>query len=902
MIVGRDEELRVIADLLAAARSGHSRVLVLRGEAGVGKSTLLQAATDRADGMTVLSCAGVESEVQLAFSGLHQLLARTLDCLDTLPTAQADALRDALGLSNGQATDLLVSAGVLGLLAAAAEQGPLLVTVDDAQWLDRASIGALLFVFRRLLADPIAVLMAVRDPDVHPLVTADLPEHRLTGLAPDAAGALLDRLGSQATAPIRDAFIELTGGNPLALSELAHIDGTAALTGTIPLGARLQAAFTQGVAALPDDARTMLLVAASDESGDRSTVLGAAARLGAAPEALNEIEHAQLIDVTQHGLQFRHPLIRAAVHQDADSAVRSTVHRALGDELSHAGQADRATWHYALAATDPDERLATALENAAETTGRRGGSAAIAAGLQLAARLSTTSEGRTRRLVTAAFASAHAGQIALAETMIDQATAERPDRATATRLARLRGMIDLDSGDPALAYDHLIYAAETSPPDTPAETASLLLFATDAAHHSDRLDNSIAAAQRIAQLDTRHLHQIGTWLAQAVAGQLPRDGTEPWNIAEAIVAVVGPRDPRGTVWPFVVSWLGPHQRQARAFGLRAARMLRTAGVTGALAPLLTMLVDLDYHLGLWPTGQAHADEGLRFAHDTGQLTRLADLLALRARLSAARGDHAACRHDVEQALALALPQHNRAAAANATWAAGLVALTTGDATTAYNTLTNLTIHDGPHSHQLVRRAAMPDLIEAAVRTGNHDQAVACLNEFSHWAKESTLDWANAHLHRCRALLAADADEHFTRARQSSMDRPFDQARIALLHGEWLRRDRRPTAAREQLRTAVGLFDTLGATTLADRARCELRAAGGSAGQARTLVAAGRLTPQELQVAQLAATGLSNRDIGQQLFLSPRTVGYHLYKLFPKLGITQREQLRDIDLDGTLPTA
>lgn len=907
MIVGRDDELRTITDLLAASRSGQSQVLVLRGEAGVGKSTLLRAAAEQAErsgDMTVLSCAGVESEVQLAFSGLHQLLGGVLDQLDNLPTVQAKAVRGALGLSEDPASDLLVSAGVLTLLAAVAEERPLLILVDDGQWLDYASSGALLFAFRRLLAEPIAVLVALRDPDPHAVDTGDLPELRLQGLSPDAASALLGELGWHGPSSLTETLLDLTLGNPLALTELIRnndadrlADGVA-LAGMVPVSARLHTAFCNGVSELSRDARSMLLVAAADESGNRHTVLGAARRLGVQPAALDELERGSLIVTDDHSLRFRHPLIRSAVYQDAESSTRAAVHQVLGDELTVAGQAERATWHHALACDGPDERLATALEQHAEAAGSRGGSATVAAGLQLAARLSTTGDGRNRRLTAAAFAATHAGQLRLAETLIDQVLAEHPDRATTIRLARLRGLNELDSGDPSIAYAQLTYAAQNLPPGASAEAASILLLASDAAYHADRTDDAAAAGRRIAELDGGLYGQLGSWLGDAAEGRLPGSETSPREVAALAEHAFGPYDPRGIFWPAVIGWLGPHERQARDFGVEASRKLRSAGMTGALPPLLSMLVDLEYRLGLWSAGRAHADEGLRFAHEAGQQTRLADLLALRARLAAVWGDHTACRRDSDHALAVAVRHGNRAATANATWAAGLLALTDGDAATAYERLFELHSPGGPCEHRHVLRAAVPDLVEAAVRVGHHDMAAAVVETVAPWAEGSTLPWAHAHLHRCRALLAGvDADEHYQLALSTVGDRPFDRARTALLYGEWLRRDRRPVAARAQLKLAVQLLDALGAVTLADRARAELRAAGGSTERVRAPAAA-TLTPQELQVAQLAATGLSNREIAHQLFLSPRTVGYHLYKVFPKLGIAHRGQLRGLDLDVT----
>lgn len=430
---GRHGEREAVARLLTDARSGRGGVLVLRGEAGIGKSSLLRHAAETAtapEPMRVLTCAGVESEVEHAFSGLLGLLRPVLDHLDALPGVQAEALRGALGLTDSPASDFLVSAAVLTLLAAVAADRPLLVTVDDLQWLDRASAAALLFAARRLAGEPVAMLLAVREPESSQVNTAGLTELVLHGLPPEDAARLLDAYGWTLPARQRDALVAATGGNPLALIELARLDGPEralpdlAMTGTLPVSARVRAAFLRQVEALSADGRAALLVAAAEESGNAGTVLGAAARLGLPADALDPAERSGLVRLTGVEIRFRHPLIRSAVYADASFDRRRATHLAIAAYLGAAGEEDQATWHLAVATTVPDEKIAAALERGADAARRRGGAAAAISVLRQAARLSESPADRCRRTVTAAFVALDAGRPGLARTLADQVMAE----------------------------------------------------------------------------------------------------------------------------------------------------------------------------------------------------------------------------------------------------------------------------------------------------------------------------------------------------------------------------------------------------------------------------------------------------------------------------------------------
>ncbi|PRX96648.1 AAA ATPase-like protein [Allonocardiopsis opalescens] len=876
---------------------------MLSGEAGIGKSALLRHAAELAlqgEPMRPLSCAGIESDVKQAFGALHQLLGPVLGHLDALPAAQAAALRGALGITDSTASDLLVSAAVLGLLTEAAADRPLLVAVDDLQWVDRASAAALLFAARRLAADPIAVLIAVRDSEPATVDIGDLPHLALGGLSELDTARLLSPLGRQLSSRWLRSVHAATHGNPLALIELARlgdpdaVSADLALTGTVPAGARVRAAFLRRVRTLPSDSRELLVVAAAEETGHTATVLGAANRLGLSADALTPAEEASLIEVAGPRLRFQHPLVRSAVYADAPFQRRRAAHLAFAAHLADQDEHDRATWHRALVATEADEELAGALERSADAARRRGGEAAAASVLQRAARLSETTEGRLRRTVAAAFVALDSGQPELARRLVDEIMAEPVPTAT---MARLTGTIELYSGDPAVAYEHLSRCAELLAEADPEEAAWLYMLASGAALNAGELAAAKRAPRRIAELDcSAATRRAGRGMARALEGSL--SGTELWQLPEALARSQPEGGGRPWMWATVIAWAGPDQHQARRLAEATGQRLRAAGSAAPLTELLYYQADIEYRLGRWAEGIAHAEEGLRFAHETGQRGWMTNLLALLARFAAVRGEGAACRRYADRALAIAVPLRHRLAEVTTNTALGLLALAEGDVEDAYARLSELYAPGSPHGRGYAATGTAPELVEAAVQVGRADTAAAVVAAFEEWTgADGATPWARIQLEQCRALLAADgtAEGHYQRALAGAGvgELPFARARIALRYGEWLRRARRYTEARTRLRTATQLFDTLGAEPWARRARSGLTAAGGAAPYPGS--AAELLTPQERAVARLAADGYSNREIGERLFLSPRTVGSHLYRMFPKLGISARAQLRDLDL-------
>ncbi|MGW4791905.1 AAA family ATPase [Nonomuraea sp. NPDC004297] len=901
---GRHGEQGAVARLLADARSGRSGVLVLRGEAGIGKSSLLRHAAESAaasEPMRVLACAGVESEVEHAFSGLLGLLRPVLDHLDALPGVQAEALRGALGMTDSAASDFLVSAAVLTLLTAVAADRPLLVTVDDVQWLDRASAAALLFAARRLAGERVAMLLAVREPEPLPVNTAGLTELVLHGLPPEDAALLLDAYGWTLPTPQRDALVAATGGNPLALIELARLDEPEralpdlAMTGTLPVSARVRAAFLRQVEALSAEGRAALLVAAAEESGNAGTVLGAAARMGLPADALDPAERSGLVQLTGAEIRFRHPLVRSAVYTDASFDRRRTAHLAIAAYLGAAGEQDQATWHLAVATTAPDEKIAAALERGGDAARRRGGAAAAISVLRQAARLSEVPADRCRRTVTAAFVALDAGRPGLARTLTDQVLAEPVPPAV---LARLNGTIELYSGDPAIAYAHLMRCAELMASAEPEEAAWIFTLAAGAALHAGDMAATMLATGRITGLDCSPATlRAAEGLLKGYEGVIT--GAELWELPGAMAQAGGGGGEREWMWATVIGWMGPDDHQALRLAETTGRRVRAAGFPALLTEVLYYHADIEFRLGRWTEGAAHAVEGLRLSYETGQRGWTANFLAQSARFAAVRGEAAECRKLVRQTLEIALPLRERVAAATATGALGLLALGEDASGEAFTELMRLMDRGSPRSNDFVAFAMLPDLVEAAVRAGHPEPARRVVAAMEPQTGGIRGPVALARKHRHRAILADDAhaESHFRSAlADGGLDQhPFDRARTELLYGEWLRRNHRRTEALPILRAAVETFEALGAAPWARRAVAQFRAAGGAVPRKSRAVAA-LLSPQELEVSRLAAKGLSNREIGDRMYLSPRTVGSHLYRAFPKLGISARAELRDLDLD------
>ena len=918
MLYGREHEQAAVERLLDGARAGRSGALVLRGEPGIGKSALLEhaAAAAGAD-FRVIRAAGVEYEAELSFAGLSLLLAAGLDRLPGLPGPQRRALEGAFGLAEVTGEDpaevtgaapgaapgavggrLLTGLATLGLLAELALEKPLLCLVDDAHWLDRASVDALVFAARRLRAEGIVLLLAARDGE-GALPAGALPELRLAGLTETAAAELLAAGPADVPPALRNRVLAEARGNPLALAELpaalaAEPPGAGTGAGGLPLTSRLQLAFHGQVSRLPAATQTLLLVAAAEEAGDLAAVLRAAAALGAGPEQLAPAERLGLIHLADgRAPAFRHPLLRAAILQRAPLQQRLAVHRALGEALE---DGDRRSWHLALAATAPDAALADALERTAERAGARGGHGGASAAYERAARLSPDRDDATRRLVLAAEAATEEGQLERAEALADRAGARTDSPFAHALIAHIHATAHFWRGDYPAAHRLLLAASAT---DIEAPHAARMLFqAFHAAWYVgeqpvgavlDRL-----AALRLPPGDlttplTRHLLAGTLPLLGRPAPPLP---TARESAAEARRAGAGPSD---LVQLCGATLILGRDRETHELAAELTAEARAKGAVGILPTLQFFLAEAELFHGRHRDAEVTATEARALAEDTGQRQWVGQLDALLAYLAALSGVADTCTALAAAALAGPGAGSGSAPAAGepwAHWALALHDLGQGRAADAADRLQPLTT--GPHRHHVSATRAVPDLVEAAVRLGTPERAAEPYERFARWAAATGRPWAEALRLRCQALLGPDelAESAYLSALTLHQDagRPFEQARTALLYGEWLRRERRRTEARPHLRAALEAFERLAAHPWAERARTELTATGTVAPAAPGAGPLAALTPQELQIVRLAARGHSNRDIAAQLFLSPRTVGHHLYKAYPKLGVASRGEL------------
>lgn len=796
---------------------------------------------------------------------------------------------------------MLVGLAVLSLLTEHAEEAGLLCLVDDAQWLDRASRDALLFAARRLHAESVVMIFAARDGEGS-FPAPGLPESLLSGLAPEAATALLDR---HPLAPaLRYRLLAEAGGNPLALQELpvalAAEGGSAFSPGAFPLTSRLQLAFHGQVSRMSESCQSLLLVAAADETGELAVILRAAAALGATVEDLSPAERTGLVlrgDIDNTTIRFRHPLIRAAVYQRAPLGQRLAVHRALAAALGSPEHADRRAWHLAAAATGTDEEAATALERTAARARERSGHEAAAAAYERAARLSVEPATRARREALVAEAALEAGDLERARAFGARA-ARRLDEEPVlnARISQVRALADFWQGSHPAAHRLLLDGARLVRDTDPSQAAVLLI---QAVHTSWYLGERQLAAtlDRLAALpldDADPLAPVGPYLVHLDRGRSER----PPPLGDTLAAVRRRgRVPDQALMILCGAALALGQ-DADAYELATtlAAEHRTRGGAGRLPTVLFFIVEGEVFTGRHLDALATATEALGLARDTGQQQWGSQFSSVLAYLDAAEGEETACRRNAEEGLAGATAGAISPGAPWAHWSLGLLDLGLGRAEAALARFERLTRE--PMRHHICATRSAPDLVESAVRVGAPERAAEPLVRFELWAKAVQQLWADALVLRCRGLLATDAQaEAFYTAALELHDqdgRALEYARTALLYGEWLRRAQRKAEARGWLNDAQEVFDRLGMRPWAERTRGELTATGAQTQGPRPAEGvAASLTPQELQITRLTAQGLSNRDIAAQLFLSHRTVGYHLYKAYPKLGVASRSELKDL---------
>jgi DNA-binding CsgD family transcriptional regulator len=885
MLYGRGEQLVAIDRLLEGMRSGQAGSLVLVGEAGIGKTALLDAAAGKAAGARVLRVTGVESEAELPFAGLHALMRPALAEIGALPEPQAAALRGAFGMAQAAVADrFLVGLAVLSLIAELAEHGPVLLLVDDAQWLDRASADALVFAARRLHAERAAVMVASRDEPPG----AGLPglsELRVGGLDRVSARQLL--AGEGLALAVRDQLIAEAAGNPLALIELSRglsageRAGSVAplpLPGASPAG-RVQGAFLARVTALREPCRRAVLIAALGGMADLAQISRAIDAAGGSLIDLAAAERAGLVRVTPAGVSFSHPLVRAAVLAGADVAERMAGHQALASVLDP----DQRAWHLAALAPGPDEQVAAELDAAAERAGHRGSRAATSAAYERAAGLSAEPAARGRRLILAAGAAFEAGQLPRAAALAGQADGLAADPWHAAVLAGVRAQLQFEAGRPADAAGLLLDGAALIRLTDQDNAQTMVMGAVNMLW--------LNAGPACPQLERRAVAMLPPAGASLVEFLQAVRRLQDGDTRAPITAPARPDRRSSSVAQLLFDLIRGDLLDVRRDAADMAAECRDTGIAGLLTYALIYLASAQALRGEFLDAMASAEEGLRIATDIGQAGLTGQLTSTAALLAAIAGDEEVCRARVAQmrdlsasAQALSLP--------GADLALALLDLGAVRYQSALDRMEAVSAGPGRRHPQLLY--AYPDHVEAAVRAGRPDLAARPLAQFSAWAGPIGQPWAEAVAARCAALTASDADAEplYRRAIAAHQGdgRPFEQARTRLLYGEWLRRGQRRADAREQLLAAAGAFARMGARPWRERAEAELRAAGARKAVVTADDPLARLTPQELQVVRLAAAGASNKQIGAQLFLSPRTVGYHLHKAFPKLGVTAREEL------------
>ncbi|HWM04093.1 MAG TPA: LuxR family transcriptional regulator [Actinophytocola sp.] len=920
MLFGRGAECAALDGLLAAARTSSSGVLVLRGEPGVGKSALCDYAAEHAAGMRVLRSAGIETEVPLPFATLHQVLHPVRDQLHLLPTTQATALRGVFGAVPDRTGDpFLVAVAALTLLGEVAAGTGLLCLVDDAHWMDPASAEALRFVARRVEAEGVAIVFAARDGDAAGEFRADgLPQRLVTGLDTAAARALLAESAPGLTEQVCARLVAGTAGNPLALLELPatltadQLAGRETLPVPLTIGSEVEQLFIARVRQLSPPAQHFLLVAAAESTGDLPAILRAGTIAGIPEGVLDESERAGLVNVRDGRLRFRHPLVRSAIYHLATFLDRRSVHVALGHVLTDPADADRRAWHQAAAALEPDAELAAALEDSANRARARGGAATAADALVRSAQLSPSVADRAARYVAAAADAWQAGQWQRVPTLLDAAepVAESPE--VRARLWFLRGMLELRSGQPDTAYHLLLRSAATPANGSAMETlvhageAAALLGEPALADEVERLAGAVVGAGVYAGVNAG----VDAGVDEAAPDEVSLVGLlsgwasiarPDWSagaplLAEAIGRVRGSDSPTRQLWAGRAAlYLGDVAAAHTCYG-SAVALARASGAVGELPMMLDRLAFADILSGRIAAATANAVEGLRLADALGLDSGIA-LVSL-ALAAAWTGDEDGCRAAAERAHGLAATRRLRMVAAGADWALGLLDLGAGRPADACARLLAL-CPGGRSDHLVIRLWATPDLVEAAVRSGSPADCEPAVAELARWAAGSGLAVPAAALRRCRGLLGGDdpaAEFGAAVDLDPQGDRPLERARAELLLGEALRRARRRSESRVHLHAALEGFERAGATPWAARTATELRASGETA-RTRELGAQAALTPQERQIARFAGEGVSNPDIAARLFLSRRTVEYHLHKVFTKLSLASRTELAGYDLDN-----
>jgi DNA-binding CsgD family transcriptional regulator len=900
MLLAREREQAALQHLLDEARDGRSGVLALVGEPGIGKSALLDRGEELAAGMRVVRARGVPSEAQIPFAGLYELLRPALGSLGRIPEPQASALESALALRPARAADrFAVGAATLSLLAAFAEESPLAVLVDDVHWLDGSSADALLFAARRLLAEPIAVLLTARAAESSLLDGAGLPTLVIEGLGQAAAEQLVRHVAPDAAPGVAARLHRETAGNPLALLELARErPPDLPVDVPVPVVTSVADTYLQRAAALPDRTNVALVLAAATDRADLGLFARAVGSLGVALADLAPAEEASLVEVSSARIEFRHPLARSAIYGAATPERRRNVHRALADALPDA-DADRRAWHLALAAAGPDETASSALEQAGNRAHLRSAYGVASQAFERAALLSTVDERRGALLSQSAGSAWLAGLGNRALSLLDEAS-PFADEARRIEIDHLRGHIALRRGpvDPGRAL--LLEASARADPATAvvmlADAAEGSLYAADTAGMLECGARAAALAESDGSDWTTFFGDMSHGMALVLAGEGDRGAA---SIRDAVQVVERNDQLRADARLLAWSAMGPiWLREADAGHDLVDSVVATARARAAVGvlPHLLLYVGIQHvATDRWVEAQAVFDEAVQLARETGQRVMLALALSRLAWLEARVGREAACRAHAAEALGIAREQGVVLCELWALAALGdlELGLAKPDVALVHAQARQAVVDE--HMIADVDLFPAPELVELYLRLGRPEDATAVASAYEDAAAAKGQPWARARAARCRALLAADddLDEEFQRALALHSRTPdaFESAVTDLAYGSRLRRAGRRLDARERLRGAIEVFDRLGATPWAELGRAELTATGETA-RRRTPSTLDELTPQELQISFLLAEGRTTREAAAALFLSPKTIEYHLRNVYRKLAIHSRDELRD----------
>ena len=878
---------------------------MLQGDAGIGKTALLDYAAERARELTVVRALGVESEAELQFAGLLEVARPLLDHLAEIPERQAEALRGALGLGPAEEHDrFAIGAATLGLLAAAAEAAPLLVVVDDAQWLDGPSADALTFAARRLEADRVALLFAARQGELRGFEAPGLQSIELPGLErEDAERLLVSSYAGSVADTVVDLLCSKTGGNPLALIELpaaltpAQLDGTDALPDPLPAGVLVERAFLRRVESLPEETRRALLVCALSISGELGPIARALSALDVSTDALEPAEAAGLIRLLDGVVEFRHTLVRSAIGQAAVPSERRTAHRAL----AAVEPGERRAWHLGSAAFGPDEEAAAALEEAAEQARERSGYGAAAAAFERAARLSPGEAERARRLHLAAEACWLAGRSGRALVLGDEALAGTTNAVERSGLLHMRGRIETLQGDVPAALGNLLAAAELAEQLEPrarrrdpfGRRGGARVRRRRGRGARDRQARPWISCCRTAayQISSAPQSWLRDWPRTAVRRRRSEQAVRILEILSGSTTSCGARLTALYRAALGLAWCD-RVPEALELAERTTALARERGEIMTLAYSLEITAWMQGRSGLWREAYATATEGLALARETGQQVTTALHLTHLTWGDAFRGQEEACRAHGAEAARIATEQGLDLLRWWVETALSMLELGLGRPEQVAARLEPVAAEIEERGYFDRDISPHPNLVEAYVRLGRESDARRALERYRAYAPRTSPSWSPAVALRCEGLLAAE-EEFEASLREAlalhSPHDPFGLARTRLCLGEKLRRAGRRRDAREELRAALESFETLGAEPWAERCRSELRASGGTL-RRRDPTEVEELTPQELQIALQVADGKTNKEVGAGLFISHKTVEFHLARVYRKLGISSRGEL------------